>query len=93
MLRADLQERYKRDSQFNFFCNQVAKSAKGLRYSWQDLHDVAEVAAYIIFEATHSELQICGHPKIAIVSSDEGTNYCGDCIQEQARELMRAVKE
>jgi len=24
----------------------------------------------------------CGHPASAIVSSDEGTNYCGECVRE-----------
>jgi len=25
---------------------------------------------------------LCGHPRSAIVSSDEGTNYCSECERE-----------
>lgn len=29
-----------------------------------------------------SEVQPCSHPASAIVSSSEGTNYCGECAKE-----------
>lgn len=28
------------------------------------------------------EPQLCGHPKSAIVSGDDGTCYCGECEKE-----------
>jgi len=33
----------------------------------------------------------CGHSVSAIVSSDEGTNYCGECVKEDAQAKERAV--
>lgn len=33
-------------------------------------------------ERFKNELQPCGHPKSAVVSSDEGTSYCGECERE-----------
>ena len=30
-------------------------------------------------------LMLCGHPKSAIISSDEGTHYCGMCEDETKR--------
>lgn len=30
-------------------------------------------------DAVENKLMPCGHPQSAVVSSDEGTNYCGEC--------------
>ena len=30
-------------------------------------------------------IQSCGHPRSAIVSGDEGTNYCGECAKESEK--------
>lgn len=32
-----------------------------------------------IYAHEAEELQVCGHPVSAIVSSDEGTHYCREC--------------
>jgi len=35
-------------------------------------------------EEADDQKQLCGHPVSAIVSSGEGTNYCGECANQEA---------
>jgi hypothetical protein len=59
------------------------------------LADFEEILAALIADieaasgqmfSTTEELQACGHPRSAIVSSSEGTSYCRMC-EEEAREV------
>ena len=47
------------------------------------MHDLARkiTAALEQVQAAERTPQPCGHPRACIVSSDEGTHYCGWCEQ------------
>ena len=44
---------------------------------------------YPVHGGRKMELMSCGHPKSTVISSDEGTSYCGACETEQ---LYREIK-
>lgn len=66
---------------------ECGKDYTGSPHNWFQCANCGKFPAWI-----DEDIMPCGHPKSAIISSKEGTNYCGECEKEKREDSPEEEK-